>query len=150
MENDHEPVQYVQWRLAKLGRPKERCLVCRTNRIPHVRDHCHKHGWIRGVLCNTCNGTMRWLDRGALLRAAGARAEVQRYIEHWLRCPDCAVRGWRETAYCKCDRAEPRRLRRECNEPAADQPCPWEGVGFRPPLPPTHRSGRRKRADDLA
>ncbi|WP_173101844.1 endonuclease domain-containing protein [Actinomadura verrucosospora] len=26
-------------------------------RAGHVRDHRHEHGWVRGVLCNPCNGT---------------------------------------------------------------------------------------------
>lgn len=26
-------------------------------------DHCHRHGWIRGILCSTCNGIMRSVDK---------------------------------------------------------------------------------------
>lgn len=37
---------------------KNRCLICRRDlrRLIAVLDHCHKTGYIRGVLCNNCNG----------------------------------------------------------------------------------------------
>jgi hypothetical protein len=59
------PVKYDRERLRKLGRPREPCEVCGGIDHPRVRDRCHAHGWIRGVLCNYCNGLMMAIDRGA-------------------------------------------------------------------------------------
>lgn len=33
----------------------------------YVLDHCHKHGWIRGVICQTCNNQMKEYDRHGYL-----------------------------------------------------------------------------------
>lgn len=44
---------------AKLQKKQNnRCLICRRDlrRLRAVLDHCHKTGFLRGVLCNNCNG----------------------------------------------------------------------------------------------
>jgi hypothetical protein len=48
-------------------------------------DHCHKHGWIRGELCDSHNSRMRKVDAGI------ARYSWESWMaEHFNRCPDCA------------------------------------------------------------
>ena len=44
---------------AKLQKKQDnRCLICQRDlrRLRAVLDHCHKTGYLRGVLCNNCNG----------------------------------------------------------------------------------------------
>lgn len=31
------------------------CEACGTRPGTPVTDHCHKHGWVRGILCGRCN-----------------------------------------------------------------------------------------------
>ena len=37
---------------------KHKCLICERDlrRLTATLDHCHKTGYMRGVLCNNCNG----------------------------------------------------------------------------------------------
>jgi hypothetical protein len=128
---DQQPVKYDKERLRKLGRPQTSCEICGGVGYPRVRDHCHRHGWERGVLCNYCNGLMQSIDRGALPGRYFSRAEARSYVLHWLKCPDCRTVGWAETAYCKCDQADPPVSRYDCAEPPSQPPCPWIGTGYR-------------------
>lgn len=48
-------------------------------------DHCHVHGWVRGVVCQSCNQVLRGIDEG--WRPAEAS-----YAEHRAKCPDCGGR----------------------------------------------------------
>ncbi|MFB4318137.1 endonuclease domain-containing protein [Actinomadura sp. 21ATH] len=127
-----DPVRYNREQFRKLGRPQEPCEVCGGVDHPRVRDHCHSHGWIRGILCNYCNGLMQSIDRGAFPGRHTRNAEDWMYVQHWLRCPDCRAAGWSETARCKCDHSEPVLSRYNCTEPPSCPPCPWVGTGFRP------------------
>jgi Recombination endonuclease VII len=27
-------------------------------------DHCHRHGWVRGFVCRSCNNTLPVIERG--------------------------------------------------------------------------------------
>jgi Recombination endonuclease VII len=49
-------------------------------------DHCHLHGEVRGVLCQDCNYTMSFVDRG---RTASPELQSQ-YAAWWARCSGCA------------------------------------------------------------
>ncbi len=48
-------------------------------------DHCHRHGLIRGQLCNSCNVRMGYADRG--------RPVSLRFRAFRLRCPGCRPPG---------------------------------------------------------
>ncbi|WP_157408146.1 endonuclease domain-containing protein [Actinomadura atramentaria] len=138
--------KHVKYRMGHgWGRPKGLCLICGKSPYPLVHDHCHRHGWVRGAIgvgiCNTCNGLMASLDRGALPGPDHRRAPEEEYVRHWLRCPDCRKTGWRETTFCACDHDPGYPSRYECVRPADDPVCPWLGTGFRPlpPAPSAHR-----------
>ena len=48
-----------QWE-AMLEKQNGQCALCERN--PEVIDHCHDSGRIRGLLCNKCNGNIKFLD----------------------------------------------------------------------------------------
>jgi hypothetical protein len=131
----HGPVKYDRSLLRRLGRPGQPCEICRGTLHPRVREHCYTHQWIRGILRNYCNGLMMAVDRGATPCPAHLRADVDAYIEHWNKCPDCHQIGWTETAYCACEHADPPKMTYDCTEPPSTPPCPWIGTGFRPAPP---------------
>jgi len=56
----------------------------------YVYDHCHEHGWIRGILCQGCNQRMALVDAGLGVAALGA--DLGHYERWRLRCPECAAR----------------------------------------------------------
>ncbi len=82
------------------------CLICgRSARL--VTDHCHRHGWIRGRVCESCNQVMRHEEaRRTMAELLASLCSIrhrtrwahglcyyrQRRIAHYLRCPDCAER----------------------------------------------------------
>lgn len=54
-------------------------------------DHCHKHGWIRGELCDSHNIRMRKIDSGIF-----PSSWEPWIVEHFNRCPDCRAADSRE------------------------------------------------------
>jgi phage FluMu protein Com len=55
---------------------------------PLYLDHCHAHGWIRGLVCASCNSVIRHLDKqGYLLRYRVTLREA--YRAYLNQCPDC-------------------------------------------------------------
>jgi hypothetical protein len=91
---------YVQY--AEIGQPGQpdyprvqSCEVCGTESAwldppfalsPfYVFDHCHTHGWVRGILCLPCNSRMGFVDRG--------EPQDARLVAHRLTCPNCAEPG---------------------------------------------------------
>jgi len=66
------------------------------NRKVYVVDHCHSHGWIRGIVCQSCNTVLSIIDAGKLYRNESALAfygmnSVPLQLEkHRLNCPECA------------------------------------------------------------
>lgn len=47
------------------------CVICQRKGRRLVLDHCHQTGVIRGVICNTCNSAISWLeDDPAICRRA--------------------------------------------------------------------------------
>jgi hypothetical protein len=71
---DHAPVP-----------PGATCGVCPAT-VALVTDHCHKHGWVRGVLCIRHNSRMALIDRGVAPSAVGDVGALVAYARH---CPDC-------------------------------------------------------------
>jgi recombination endonuclease VII len=55
---------------------------------PLYLDHCHAHGWIRGLVCASCNSVIRHLDKyGYLLRYRITLREA--YRSHLNQCTEC-------------------------------------------------------------
>ena len=52
-----------------------------------VFDHCHAHGWVRGLICMACNNALIGLDhgRGSVHRGA----ELAALLAYLGNCPDC-------------------------------------------------------------
>ena len=50
-----------------------KCAICRRPIKDRPRlDHCHATGFIRGVLCNSCNIKLGWYEK--------RRAEIESYL----------------------------------------------------------------------
>jgi len=57
-------------------------------------EHCHWHGWVRGMTCQQCNTRMSFVDKIAhgIYRGSRSLIDVENdLIIHWMKCPDCAV-----------------------------------------------------------
>lgn len=81
------PVRYGEH--ARIA-PGTACLMCRTQPERPVMDHCHEHGWTRGVLCMRCNALMASVDRRVMPSANRLTGTVPtEAIAHAHRCPDC-------------------------------------------------------------
>lgn len=76
---EHEPVA-----------PGSACVLCAVVALRPVQDHCHDHGWLRGVLCGRCNTAMAYVDRRITPRAAlAAGLSLADLLAHAGRCPEC-------------------------------------------------------------
>jgi Recombination endonuclease VII len=54
----------------------------------YEHDHCHRHGWVRGVVCKACNTAMAAFDRGYALDYQNAYPRARRMTGVLLRTPD--------------------------------------------------------------
>lgn len=80
------------------GRSARSWKVSDRESSPLNLDHCHVHGWIRGLVCASCNSVIRHLDnRGYLLRYRVTLREA--YRAHLNQCPDCKPIGLLATDY---------------------------------------------------
>lgn len=56
-----------------------------------VRDHCHEHGWVRGIVCMSCNTCLSVIDRGFTPAVGGERLAALVAVRN--RCPGCEPIG---------------------------------------------------------
>lgn len=107
-----EPVTGEPYRRNAYRRTFGNCPLCGTFSWRLIVDHCHRHGLIRGRLCESCNQSLRHAEQrhsmaDLLSGAAGCRHRHRtdqarercraawrkanaRLLEHWRRCPQCA------------------------------------------------------------
>lgn len=82
------PVRYGEHERPKLGTA---CTICSLV-LPKLRvDHCHRHDWVRGAVCPSCNASMAWIDRRVAPKLAIETGTVtlDQLIKHANTCPDC-------------------------------------------------------------
>jgi hypothetical protein len=66
------------------------CHLCpEIPRIPKT-DHCHQHGWVRGVVCSRCNWLMSVIDKGILPDLGDSKLDT--VTAYAARCPECPPR----------------------------------------------------------
>ena len=85
----HGLVQYRPSQLRKYSRDGL-CEVC--DRAPRGKpillfDHCHAHGWIRGLVCNWCNDEIGFYENGRE-PSLGYRY-LDRILKFLRNCPGC-------------------------------------------------------------
>lgn len=78
------PIKYEDHPKAQAG---DACSVCNEITDLPVVDHCHEHGWARGVVCPSCNQAMAAIDRRRGISKAPERLVA--LIKHFSHCPDC-------------------------------------------------------------
>lgn len=79
-----EPIQYADHPKATDGEP---CIICQDDSRRNVIDHCHAHGWVRGVLCFSCNSKMGLVD--LMITPRGSNELVADLANHVSRCHEC-------------------------------------------------------------
>lgn len=85
----HRPVQYTPGCL--LIPPDVTCAGCGAAR-PLMRDHCHQHGWIRAIVCGSCNRKLGHIDR-LNVPPKTDRARLTALVGVRNKCPDCTQIG---------------------------------------------------------
>lgn len=73
------PYRYTKG--AAAGRD-ETCVLCGSRSTRLVVDHCHEHGYSRGLLCGSCNARLAALD-------AGSSAPSPKEAFYLSNCPEC-------------------------------------------------------------
>jgi hypothetical protein len=58
-----------------------------------VFDHCHRHGWVRGLVCNMCNSRIGQIE--AVMAIPGVRVDLgtSPWATFLAGCPDCKAGG---------------------------------------------------------
>jgi hypothetical protein len=81
---EHVLVRYGQHRIPRRGTA---CETCGSTEARAVTDHCHEHGWVRGLVCKRCNRLMALIDKRIAPRAESALLAALIALRN--RCPDC-------------------------------------------------------------
>lgn len=68
--------------------PGASCDTCGSTDKRIITEHCHAHGWVRGLACGTCNHLMSVIDRRIAPKAEAVLLNA--LIALWRRCPDCS------------------------------------------------------------
>jgi Recombination endonuclease VII len=97
------PVKYGARPKVALGTP---CESCGSTKTRPVADHCHAHGWVRGLICRQCNGLMGLIDQRITPQVEAVLLKA--LLALWHRCPDC---GHLDPADLKPACTEPMTLR---------------------------------------
>src|SRR5262245_1258931 len=64
------------------------CAICKRSGLPLCVDHCHVTGWVRGLLCHSCNSALGFLqDHPRVVTAAGAYLRAAARAAR--RCSSC-------------------------------------------------------------
>lgn len=86
------PVRYGEHVKAE---PGTLCELCNAPSLKPRTDHCHAHGWVRGVLCPRCNTLMAFIDRRVSLRkvAVTEPLTLTALVAYAARCLDCEPFG---------------------------------------------------------
>lgn len=85
----HGFVKYKPYQLRKYARDGL-CEICGGppgGKPMLLFDHCHAHGWVRGLICNYCNDHVGFIENGwnRYLRDI----VLERFPEYRNNCPDC-------------------------------------------------------------
>jgi hypothetical protein len=52
-----------------------------------VFDHCHAHGWVRGLVCVPCNNRLMHVETG--LGPDLPEWQLPALAAHLMKCPEC-------------------------------------------------------------
>ena len=80
------PVQFESVSQYERVPPGSACEGCNANSMLGL-DHCHAHGWTRGVLCMRCNQYAGIIDRQLTPGVSEDRLAALLAVRN--RCPDC-------------------------------------------------------------
>lgn len=71
--------------------PGTPCETCGGTKAPAQTDHCHDHGWVRGLLCGSCNSLLSFVDKRVAPKAESALLAALVAVRS--RCPECEQFG---------------------------------------------------------
>jgi hypothetical protein len=74
--------------------------VVNPGKIHFEVDHCHKHGWVRGVVCRSCNNKLPVIARPSfdldfIENHYGIELIKLDYLSYLANCADCHLAGMR-------------------------------------------------------
>ena len=79
-------VQYGQHQKIPAGTA---CAGCgSTDKTRRATDHCHQHGWVRGIVCPSCNARMITIDQMGTPSAVDETL-LAALLALRQRCPEC-------------------------------------------------------------
>lgn len=77
------------YRVGEAIDPGSACVLCQDIPFRPVNDHCHRHGWVRGVVCRRCNALMTSIDRRVSPQpvAMVSPLTLAGLVAHAAKCP---------------------------------------------------------------